>query len=100
MYVSFYWLSEGLQVFLKGYLLSHTLYSVSNSFQPLATGSGSVLGAGASRASPGISIEQTATVVARTPYIWGYVSVLLYLWDFSPDGNRTRDMLLVFWSPH
>ena len=60
-----------------------------------------MLGTGASRALPGISIGWTAIVVVRTPYeyIWSYVSVLLYRWDFGL-GNRTRDMLPVFWSPH
>ena len=46
--------------------------------KPLSTGSGSILGAGASRASPGISIGRTAIVVVCTPYIWSCVSVLLY----------------------
>ena len=61
-------------------------------YEPLSTGSGSFLGARASRASPGISIVRTAIVVVRTPYTWSYVSVLLYQWDFGL-GNRNRDML-------
>ena len=48
---------------------------------------------------PAISIRRTAIVVVRTPYIWSYISVLLYRWDFGL-GNGTRDMLPVFWSPH
>ena len=47
-------------------------------YKPLSTGSGSILGAGASSASFEISITRTAIVVVRTPYIWSYVSVLLY----------------------
>ena len=61
-------------------------------YQPLSTGSGSILGAGASRASSGISIGRTAIVVVCTPYIWSYVSVLPYRWGFGL-GNRTRGML-------
>ena len=52
---------------------------------------GSILGAGPSRASPGISLGRT--VVVRTFYI--YVSVLLYRRDFGA-GNQTQDMLSVF----
>ena len=56
----------------------YTLYTLSvPPYQPLSTGSGSILGAGASRASPAISIGQTAIVVVRTPYIWNYVSCCL-----------------------
>ena len=78
----------------------NTLYFIGNAlYQPLSTSSGLILGAGANRASPGISIGRTAIVVVRTPYIWSYVSVLPYRWDFGP-GNRTRDILPVFWSPH
>ena len=47
-------------------------------YQPLSTGSGSIIGAGASRASPRISIGRTAIVMVRTPYIRTYVSVLRY----------------------
>ena len=54
---------------------------------------------GASHVSPGISIGRTAIVVVRTPYIWSYVSVLLYQWDFGL-GNLTRDMFPIFWSPN
>ena len=68
-------------------------------YQPLSTGSGSILGVGASRASLGINIGQTAIVVVRTLYIWSYVSVRLYGWDFGL-GSQTRDMIPVFWSPH
>ena len=80
-----YWLPEGLRVFLKSCLLLHILYSIGTT---LSTGSGSILGAGASRALPGISIRRTAIVVAivRTTYIWNYVSVLLYRWE--PPGAR------------
>ena len=39
--------------------------------------------------------QRTALVVVRTPYIWSYVSILPYRWDFGL-GNRTRDMLPVF----
>ena len=78
----------------------HTHYTLSvPPYRTLSTGSGSILEAGASRASPGISIGRTAIVVVRTPYIWNYVSVLLYRWDFGL-GNRTRDILPVFWSSH
>ena len=68
-------------------------------YQPLLTGSRLIVGAGAIRASPGISIGRTAIVVVRTPYISSYVSVLLHRWDFSL-GNGTRGMLPVFWSLH
>ena len=68
-------------------------------YQAFSTSSNSILEAGASRASPEISIGRTAIVVVRTPYIWNYIRVLLYRWDFSL-GNRTRDMLPVFWSSH
>ena len=76
---------------------SYTLYVPR--YQPLSTGSGSIPGAGASRTLPRISIGRTAIVVVHTLYIWSYVSVLLYRWDFGL-GNRTRDMLPVFWSSH
>ena len=98
MYVCIlHWLPDGLQVFWK--VLSYTNYTLSvPPYQPLSTGSASILGAGATRASPGISIVQTAIVV-HTPFIWSYINVLLYRWDFSLE-NRTRDMLRVFWSRH
>ena len=78
----------------------YTLYTLSvPPHRPLSTGSSSILGARASRASPGFSIGRTDILVVRTPYIWSLVSVLLYRWNFGL-GNRTRDMLQVFWSPH
>ena len=52
---------------------------------PLSTGSGSILEAGASSASPGISIGRRAIVVVRTPYIWSYVSVLPYRWKWFSE---------------
>ena len=52
---------------------------------PLSTGSGSILEAGASSASPGISIGRRAIVVIRTPYIWSYVSVLPYRWKWFSE---------------
>ena len=64
--------------------------------QPLATGSGSTLEAGASCAPSGISIGRRDIVVVCKPYIRSYVSALLYRWDFGL-GNRTRDMLPIFW---
>ena len=75
--------------FFKGSLVLHTLYFIDTALSTVATDSGSILGLGASHASPGISIERTAIVVVRTPYIWSYVSVLLYRWDFGL-GNRTQ----------
>ena len=68
-------------------------------YQPLSTGFGWTLEAGTTRASRGISIRRTAIVAVRTPYIWSYISVLFYRWDFGL-GSRIRDMLPVFWSPH
>ena len=86
---------KGCKFFWK-VLSFYTHYTVSvPPYQPLSTGSGSILGAGASRASPGISSARTAIVVVRTPYIRSYVSVLPYRWDFGL-GNRTRDMPPVF----
>ena len=65
-------------------------------YQSLSTGSGSILGAEASRTSLGISIGiRIGIVVIRSPY----VRVMLYRWDFGL-GNRTRDKLPVFWSPY
>ena len=60
---------KGCKFFWK--LLSfYTHYTLSvPPYQPLSTGSGSILGAGATRTSPGISIGRTAIVVVRTPYI-------------------------------
>ena len=77
----------------------YTHYIIGTALSTVVNRSGLLLGAGASGASPGISIGQTATVVVRTPYISSYVSALPYRWDFGL-GNRTRDMLPVFWSPH
>ena len=85
MYVYiFYWLS----CFYTQYPPSVPLY------EPFSTGSGLILGAGASRASPGISIERTAIVVVRAFISGATLSVLLYHWDFIL-GNRTWDMLPV-----
>ena len=92
------WLPVRLQVFSKGFLLLYTILLSVPPYQPLSTRSGSILGAGASLASPGISIGWTTVVVVRMPYIWSYVSVLPYWWDFGSE-NRTRYMFPVFWSP-
>ena len=95
MYVYYIDSPKGCKFFWKVFkvLSFYTHYTSSvPPYQPLSTGSGSILG-------PGISIGRTAIVVVRTPYIWSYVSVLPYRWDFGL-GNRTRDMLPpVFWSP-
>ena len=91
--------SKGCKFFWK-VLSFYTHYHLSvPPYQQLSTGSGSILGAGASRAPPGISIGRIPIVVVRMPYIWSYVSVLPYRLDFGL-GNWTRDMLPVFWSPH
>ena len=92
MYVYYIDSPKGCKFFWK-VLSFYTHYTLSvPPYQPLSTGSGSILGAGASRASPGISIGRTAIVVVRTPYIWSYVSVLPYRWGFGL-GNWTRGML-------
>ena len=66
-------------IFFLKVISFYTHYTLSvPPYQPLSTGSDSILGAGASRASAGISIGRTAIVVVRTPYIWSYVSVLPY----------------------
>ena len=72
MYVDYIDSPKGCKFFWK--VLSFcTHYTLSvPPYQPLSTGSGSILGCGATRASPGISIERTAIVVVRTPYIWSY----------------------------
>ena len=80
------------------YFYTHYTLSVSP-YQPFSTGCGSILEAGASHVSPGISIGRIAIVVVRKLYTWSYISVLLYRWDFGL-GNRIRNMLPVFWLPH
>ena len=107
----FHWFPEGLQVFFK--VLSFCTHSTLSvlPYQPLSTSSGSILGARASCASPGISIGRTAyIVVVHTPYIrayiWSYLSVLLYRWDFvsgiEPEtcfqsfGHHTKALALSF----
>ena len=78
------WTPRRVASFFVKVLSFYTHYTLSvPPCQPLSTGSGSILGAGASRASPGISIGRTANVVVRTPYIWSYVSVVLYRRDFG-----------------
>ena len=108
MYVCYIDFPKGCKFFWKvlSFYIHYTL-SVPPC-QPLSTGSGSILGAGASRASPGISIGRTAIVVVRTPYIWSYVSVLLYRRDFGlgnrPEtcsqtfGHCTEALVLSFWT--
>ena len=59
---------ERLSPFYIQYNLSVPLY------QPLSTGSGSILGAVACRVSPGIGIGWTAIVVVQTPYIWSHLA--------------------------
>ena len=105
---NFYWLLVGLQVFLKGSLLLHTLYFYRcHLHQPFSTGSYSTLGAEASRVSPGISIGRTVIVVIRTPYIWSYVSVLaltvrLRSRESNPrtcsQSHHTKALALSFWT--
>ena len=101
MYVCIlYSLPEGLQFFWK-VLSFYTHYNLSLlPYQPLSTSPGSILGTGASLASPGISIGRTAIVVVRTPYIWSYgqypaLPVRLRSWESNP-----RHAAKSFWSPH
>ena len=78
-------------------------------YQPLSTGSGSILGAGARRSSPGISIARTAIVVVGTPYIWSYVSVLYFTGKtsvsrieleacFQSFGHHLQALAHFFWT--
>ena len=95
MYVYYIDSPKGCKFFWK-VLSFYTHYTLSvPPYQSLAADSGSILEAGANRASPGISIGRIAIVVVSTPYIWSYVTVLPYRWDFGL-GNRTRDMLPSF----
>ena len=77
-------------------------------YQPLSTGSWSILEAGASRASPGISIGRTAIVVVRAP-ISGATSVSCFTGETSvlgiePEtwsqsfGHYTKALAVSFWT--
>ena len=57
----------------------------------VSNGSGSILRAGADRASPDISIGQTAIVVVRTSYIWSYISVLPLPAKLWSQKSKQRD---------
>ena len=66
---------SGCKFLLKASLHLHILHFYRcHLYQPLATGSGSILGAGSSRALPGIGIGRRAIVVVSTRYIWSYVN--------------------------
>ena len=70
MYVYYIDSPKGCKLFWK-VISFHTHYTLSvPPYQPLSTGSSSILGAGASRAAPGISIGRTAIGVVRMHYIW------------------------------
>ena len=89
-------------------LFTHTILYRYPPYQPLSTGSGSILGAGASRPSPGISIGRTAIVVVRTPCIWSYVSSCLTdetsVSEIEPEtcsqsfGHHNEALALSFWT--
>ena len=73
-YVYYIDFPKGCKFFWK-VLSFYTYYTLSvPPHKPLSTGS--ILGSGASRASPGIIIGRTAIVVIRTAYMWSYFSVL------------------------
>ena len=88
---------------------THTIlyqYHLINSYQTVPV---RFSGAGASRASPGISIERTAIVVVRAPYIWSYLSVHCFTSETYVSGiehetcsqyfsHHAKALALSFWT--
>ena len=82
---------------------SHFTHTTLLSVPPVSTGS--ILGTGASRASPGISVGWTAIVAVRTPYIWCLaLPVRLRFRESNPRhapksfGHHTKALALSFWT--
>ena len=103
MYVCIlYWLPEGLRFFFKRFLspFIHTILYRYRLVNPLSTGSGSILGDGASRASPGISIGRTDSRAWFARSISGATSVVLPYGETSVSGIEPETCSQVFWSPH